>query len=93
MKVKDFLNSPEKWTTKVYARDEIGDGCAAESAHAVSWCLLGALLACGVQDNREAETKIGSAMRVLFPHERFSSLDEVLSRPDKFCNSNTNTDL
>lgn len=46
MKIKELLNSPEKWTQSAYAKDAVGDSCSSTEPQAVCWCLLGAIHRC-----------------------------------------------
>jgi alpha-glucosidase (family GH31 glycosyl hydrolase) len=41
MKIKDFLDSPSKWTQEALARDDKGRACDPLSHSAVCFCLLG----------------------------------------------------
>ena len=44
MKLKDFFDSPKKWTKKAIARSAVGNPVGADSHEAVCWCLTGATL-------------------------------------------------
>lgn len=46
MKVYEFIDSPEKWTKGVNARDANGREVEQESPNAVCWCTYGAVHKC-----------------------------------------------
>lgn len=46
MKVKELLDSPEKWTKEAIARDEFGISTYLECKNAKSFCLLGGIIKC-----------------------------------------------
>jgi hypothetical protein len=46
MKAWQLLDSPEKWTQGVFARDKHGWECDWRSEEAVRWCVKGALNCC-----------------------------------------------
>jgi hypothetical protein len=46
MKTYELLDTPEKWTKEVFARDCKGDEVDPESPEAVCWCVKGALQKC-----------------------------------------------
>ncbi len=46
MKIRELLNSPEKWTQGASAKDSRGFGVPARSPYARQWCLMGALDIC-----------------------------------------------
>lgn len=57
MKVKDFLNSPEKWTRGVLAKGKFKRSINPESEEACSWCLLGAIIKCYDNDLEKMKAK------------------------------------
>lgn len=44
--VKEKINTPEKWTKGMYARDIYGNDAGLSGRDAVCWCLSGAIMAC-----------------------------------------------
>jgi hypothetical protein len=46
MKTYELLDSPEKWTKEVLARDSKGNSTHPDSPEAVCWCVKGALRKC-----------------------------------------------
>ena len=46
MKAYELLDSPEKWTKGVMARDANGEHVLHDSPNAVCWCMLGAIERC-----------------------------------------------
>ncbi len=46
MKVKELLDSPEKWTQRANARDSHNLPVNPECDHAACWCLIGAIIRC-----------------------------------------------
>ena len=71
MTVAELLDSPEKWTRKISARDENGDYVEYDSAWAVCWCLDGAIARCYSADQWErAWDAISEAITELYGNER-----------------------
>ena len=58
MKISELLNSPEKWTQNVFARDNTGKEVCYNSKEAVCWCLLGAVRLLPIDEQKIAMTKI-----------------------------------
>lgn len=50
MKVRELLDSPEKWTKGAIARDSKGNLVSYNSPNAVCFCLLGAIYKCYASD-------------------------------------------
>lgn len=46
MKVKELLDSPEKWTKGHYSRDKLGNPAWPENDDATCFCLMGAIRRC-----------------------------------------------
>lgn len=46
MKIKDLLNTKEKWTTDCFARDINGNPVTADDENATCYCLVGAIYCC-----------------------------------------------
>jgi hypothetical protein len=46
VKVRELLNSPDRWTQGALARDRTGRIVHIGDSEAVCWCLLGAVLYC-----------------------------------------------
>jgi hypothetical protein len=46
MKVRELLDSEEKWTKRLYARDASGASVSPNDDKAVCWCLIGAIRYC-----------------------------------------------
>lgn len=55
MKMRDLLDSPDKWTKGAYARNAAGNECLPIADEACCWCLRGAFIRC------YADTKTGEA--------------------------------
>jgi hypothetical protein len=51
MKTYELLDSPEKWTKGVCARDSRGKEIDPESPKAICWCIKGALYKCYPDDD------------------------------------------
>lgn len=59
MKVKELLDSPDKWTKGAFARTVTGDQRFPNNKHASCWCLYGAILkCCENQDSNEVYSKV-----------------------------------
>ncbi len=63
MLVKDLLNSPNRWTKGVYARDCDGNGIASNNRNAVCWCLAGAINYCYEFESKKTKTKVAEAIK------------------------------
>lgn len=50
IQAKSLIDSPEKWTQQVYARDKDGRTVLVDSEEAVCFCSLGSLRKMGVSD-------------------------------------------
>lgn len=50
MKAYELLDSPEKWTQKIWAKDSLGDPCMWNQPSACCWCLHGAVSRCYQHD-------------------------------------------
>lgn len=70
MKIKDLLDSPEKWTKRAFARDKTGGVVSEFSDDAVCWCLLGAAVKCHNYNDEFAHAceKLEQAVDTLFSH-------------------------
>ena len=53
MKMKELLDSEEKWTKGTYARDKRGKGISPICSNAVCFCLLGAIEKCYSSEKKE----------------------------------------
>lgn len=77
MKIKELLNSEEKWTKKELARDADGNIVYVNSVFAVCWCLVGATDALypSLPDDIKARNKLGRAICTLFPERCCGEVD------------------
>ena len=46
MKVRELLDSPEKWIKGALARDKNGNKVLSQDENAIQWCLVGAIVKC-----------------------------------------------
>lgn len=54
MKPSELLANPENWTKGSFSRNAQGNYVAPRSNHATCWCLMGALMRCGVTELNSA---------------------------------------
>lgn len=74
-RVRELLDSPEKWTKRTHARDAKGNSCGIETG--VSWCLEGAVLhVFGIEYGKVIPTLGSSYVPTLYFLNRFIG-DEV----------------
>ncbi len=65
MKVKELLNSPEKWAIGMFARDEKGKAVSPTCNEATSWCLVGAMCVCYDYNNVLSDQAIDARDRIV----------------------------
>lgn len=85
MKIKELLDTPDKWTQGTCARDTDGDATYSESPTAVCFCLLGAINKCYPIDedngaNYEVKDKVKAKVIELSGYSSIANWNDVLER-------------
>lgn len=83
MKAYELLDSPEKWTKKAIARNNIGERVYPHDLDATCWCLRGAIEKCyGINTLRvvEAEMRLSDVLE----NKGYISTPEDYNKPDDY---------
>jgi hypothetical protein len=74
--VLDLLRDPSKWTKKVFAKTATGNITYPNVPDAVCWCVMGAIVKCYPNHNKQIEAVV--KLKKLVPNPPDPNKDEVV---------------